>query len=236
MQRAELGDLGGRARQAVALSRAEASPLQVRAAHAALLREPLGPEGLFVDIDPTAASVAAAHWLAEAATLAAEVSGGDPVGVIEEADDIEALPVLTPTVVLVRMLGAGETPDAVVLDLVPRRARRGAGPHPRPERPGPADRRGGDPRRRGARGPARRDARGAAARPGHAAGPDASVARSPRGSPRGIRGCWLVFSEYREPEVEGTGDAAFEAARRTLRAEFDALLRARADVDTDRLL
>jgi len=236
VQHAELGDLGGRARQAVALSRAEASPLQVRAAHAALLREPLGPEGLFVDIDPTAASVAAAHWLAEAATLAAEVSGGDPLGVIEEADDIEALPVLTPTVVLVRMLGGGETPRAVVLDLVRGALDAAAGRIPDLNalvlQIAEAETRADEVPE------ARRDEMREARLPDRVTPLDPTRPSLDllEDLLAGIRGCWLVFSEYREPEVEGTGDAAFEAARRTLRTEFDALLRARADVDTDRLL
>ncbi len=236
VQRAELGDLGGRARQAVALSRADASPLQVRAAHAALLREPLGPDGLFVDIDPTAASVAAAHWLAEAATLAAEVSGGDPVGVVEEADDIEALPVLTPTVVLVRMLGAGETPRSVVLDLV-----RGALDAAEGRIPdlnalvlqiAEAETRADEVPE------ARRDEMREALLPDRVTPLDPTRPSLDllEDLLAGIRGCWLIFSEYSEPDVDGTDDEAFEAARRALRAEFDALLRSRADVDTDRLL
>jgi hypothetical protein len=236
VRHAELGDLGGRARQAVALSRAEASPLQVRAAHAALLHEPLGPEGLFVEIDPTAASVAAAHWLAQAATLAAEVSGGDPLGVIEEADDIEALPVLTPTVVLVRMLGGGETPRAVVLDLVRGALDAAAGRIPDLNalvlQIAEAETRADEVPE------ARRDEMREALLPDRVTPLDPTRASLDllEDLLSGIRGCWLVFSEYREPEVEGAGDAAFDAARRALRSEFDTLLRARADVDTDRLL
>ena len=49
---------------------------------------------------PTAAAVAAAHWLDAAATIAAEESGLEPVQVVLEADNIEALPHETPTRVL----------------------------------------------------------------------------------------------------------------------------------------
>ncbi|WP_309117712.1 hypothetical protein [Saccharothrix sp.] len=91
--------------------------MQVAAADALLHEEPLGTRRLFQDVDPTAAAVAAAHWLQAAANVAAEVSGGDPTEVVMEADDIEALPVETPTLVLER-LNAGESPREVVLDLI----------------------------------------------------------------------------------------------------------------------
>lgn len=114
---AELGDLAGRARQAVELTRPEISPVQVHAADALLRANPLGTIDLFTELDPAAASVAAAHWLRAAAAVAGEVTGLDPVDVVAEADDIEALQVETPTVVLER-LGAGETPTQVVVDLI----------------------------------------------------------------------------------------------------------------------
>ncbi|MFC9661858.1 hypothetical protein ACFVJ5_16615 [Nocardia sp. NPDC127606] len=114
---AELGDLAGRARQAVELTRPEISPVQVHAADTLLRANPLGTIDLFTELDPAAASVAAAHWLRAAATVAGEVTGLEPVDVVAEADDIEALQVETPTVVLER-LGAGETPTQVVVDLI----------------------------------------------------------------------------------------------------------------------
>ncbi|MFC9871074.1 hypothetical protein ACFWBG_02705 [Nocardia salmonicida] len=114
---AELGDLAGRARQAVELTRPEISPVQVHAADSLLRANPLGTIDLFTELDPAAASVAAAHWLRAAATVAGEVTGLEPVDVVAEADDIEALQVETPTVVLER-LGAGETPTQVVVDLI----------------------------------------------------------------------------------------------------------------------
>lgn len=117
IDRADLGDVGGRARQAVLLDRADASPVQVAAADALLQHDPLGDERLFTEFDPTAAAVAAAHWLVAAADVASEATGVEPPEVIIEADNIEALPVETPTVVL-RRIAAGETPREVVISLV----------------------------------------------------------------------------------------------------------------------
>lgn len=117
VQSAELGDLGGRAQQAVLLTRADASPVQVAAAHDLLAADPLGSIAVFTDLDPTAAAVAAAHWLGAAAEVAADRAGIDLAQVVEEADDIESLSVDTPTLVLER-LGMGESPRAIVIDLV----------------------------------------------------------------------------------------------------------------------
>lgn len=58
----------------------------------------------------------AAHWLQAAAEVVAELAECDPTEVVIEADDIEALPVHTPTLVLERLY-AGETPREVVSDL-----------------------------------------------------------------------------------------------------------------------
>ena len=55
-------------------------------------KDPLGSRALMSDVDPTAAAVAAAHWLDAAATVAAEESGLEPEQVVVEADSIEALP------------------------------------------------------------------------------------------------------------------------------------------------
>jgi hypothetical protein len=78
---------------------------------------PLGSTNLLQDVDPTAAAVAAAHWLQAAADIAAEVADCHPTTVVLEADNIEALAVETPTLVLER-LDAGETPREVVTDLI----------------------------------------------------------------------------------------------------------------------
>jgi hypothetical protein len=117
VERAERGDLTGRAGQAVHLTREDASPLQVAAADALLDQHPLGHARLFTEVDPTAAAVAAAHWLQAAAHVVAELADTDPAQVVLRADDIEALAVETPTLVLER-LATGETPREVVTDLV----------------------------------------------------------------------------------------------------------------------
>jgi hypothetical protein len=61
IERAELGDLSGRAAQAVLLTRQDASPVQVAAADT-LAGSLLGGDQLLT-LDPTAACGAAAHWL-----------------------------------------------------------------------------------------------------------------------------------------------------------------------------
>ncbi|MFJ4680337.1 hypothetical protein [Kitasatospora sp. NPDC088783] len=117
VESAELGDLTGRAQQAVLLSREDASPVQVAAADHLLQQDPFGPTALFSTVDPTAAAVAAAHWLAAAAEVAAEATGEDPTQVVLEADDIEALPHETPTLVL-GLIQDGATPYEAVAALV----------------------------------------------------------------------------------------------------------------------
>ena len=69
------------------------------------------------DVDPTAAAVAAAHWLDAAARVAAEESGLEPEQVVVEADNIEALPHETPTLVL-ESLASGMSPHAVITGLI----------------------------------------------------------------------------------------------------------------------
>lgn len=117
IEQAERGELSGRARQAVELTRADASPVQVAAADALLHEEPWGPARLFTEVDPTAAAVAAAHWLQAAADVAAEVADTEPTMVVAEADDIEALAVRTPSLVL-ELLNDGSTPREVVTGLL----------------------------------------------------------------------------------------------------------------------
>ncbi|MEU4343891.1 hypothetical protein AB0H00_21910 [Nocardia sp. NPDC023852] len=117
IESAERGDLSGRARQAVELSRPDVSPAQVHAADALLRSDPLGTIELFTELDPASASVAAAHWLYAAAEVAGETANVPTTDVVAEADDIEALQVETPTLVLERLC-AGETPTDVVVDLI----------------------------------------------------------------------------------------------------------------------
>jgi hypothetical protein len=117
VEQAERGDLSGRARQAVVLTRADASPAQVAAADRLLHASPLGGDALMTDVDPAAAAVAAAHWLKAAADVAAGQSGLEPEGIVHEADNMEALPCETPTLVLAA-LADGLSPHAVVTGLI----------------------------------------------------------------------------------------------------------------------
>lgn len=117
LERAERGDLTGRARQVVVLSRESASPVQVEAADRLLYQQPLNPSALFTEIDPVAAAVAAPHWLQAAADVVAEQSELDPTDIVVEADNIEALPHRTPTIVLESM-AAGVSPYDTVTSLV----------------------------------------------------------------------------------------------------------------------
>jgi hypothetical protein len=68
-------------------------------------------------VDPTAAAVAAAHWLHAAATVAAEAAGQSVTGAVVEADDVQALPVATLTIVL-DMLEDGASPYEAVTELI----------------------------------------------------------------------------------------------------------------------
>lgn len=117
VESAERGDLSGRALQAVVLSRADASPIQVAAADTMLKRDPLDGDRLFLVLDPTAASVAAAHWLKAAADVVADVSGMPATQVLFAADDIEALPVETPSEVL-DLFDFGSTAYRIVVEMV----------------------------------------------------------------------------------------------------------------------
>jgi hypothetical protein len=75
VERALCGDLSGRAQQAVELSRLDVSPLQIAAADRLLAEVPMGGERLFTEVDPTAAAVAATHWLLAAVDVTRARSG-----------------------------------------------------------------------------------------------------------------------------------------------------------------
>lgn len=117
VQDAELGSLDGRARQAATLTRVGASPLHVMTADSLLEAELWRSTAVFDEVEPTAAAIAAAHWLLAAARVASDASQRDPRHVVMEADNIEVMPVETSTLVLERMI-AGETPREVVTSLV----------------------------------------------------------------------------------------------------------------------
>lgn len=239
---AERGELSGRARQAVRLTRADASPAQVAAADALLAQEPLGCARLFSEVDPVAASVAATHWLQAAAEVAAEAAGTSPTQVVAEADDIEAFAVPTPTLVLEAM-AEGESPRDVVTSLITEAMEAAEGRIPdaaalveeivdaeqqaqgfgdradevrqalMPDRVTPLD----------------------PARPAHDLLEDLLD---------GIRGCWLLYREYADARRDGKLDAEpaedeeAEAERREnrLRETFFDAVRAEAATHRDRLV
>lgn len=252
VEQAELGDLSGRARQAVVLTRADASPVQVAAADRLLHDDPLGSDALTSDVDPTAAAVAAAHWLKAAAGVAAEESGLEPEQVVVEADNIEALPHETPTLVL-ESLAAGMSPHAVVtrlvqgamtvaegklpaielLDALSEQLKRLA-PHIDLENPGQQEQLM-DSLRLTPLDPSR---------------PALDLLEDLLA---GIHGCWLIFEEHAEPSRSGElhdseeededwaenqeHDAAYyEAQREDLMAEFIEAVRTAAAGEHDQLL
>src|SRR6266545_1881868 len=69
-------------------------------------------------VDPAAGCVAAAHWLAAAAVVAADASGNTPGGVFAEADDIQPVSVDVPTLVVEQIVDAAVPPREVVLGLL----------------------------------------------------------------------------------------------------------------------
>ncbi|WP_433077776.1 hypothetical protein ACQP1P_35445 [Dactylosporangium sp. CA-052675] len=114
VEQAERGDLTGRAQQAVTLTREDISPIQVAAADQLFARHTLGSDDLFLYYDPTAAAVAAAHWLTAAAEVVEDLTGIPASTVVERADRIEALPYPTPTAVLEMVTDRRSPADAVM--------------------------------------------------------------------------------------------------------------------------
>ncbi|MGH8829065.1 MAG: hypothetical protein ACRDVZ_15995 [Jiangellaceae bacterium] len=227
VEQAERGDLSGRARQAVALSRADVSPVQVSAANELFKENPYGSPRLFEVVDPAAAAVAAAHWLQAAAEVAAEVADCNPTAVVHEADNIEALAVETPTLVLERAHG-GETPRVIVTDLIRAAMTVAEGRLPDPdllveqikearrqaERFGPGD-------RELPTGLMPRATPLDPARPAHDLLEDLLD---------GIRGCRLLYHEYADSNVDVFADADDPDE------DFVQAVRAEASANQDRLL
>lgn len=141
VESAERGDLSGRAAQAVVLDRLDISPAQVAAADRMLWESPLGSAGLLTSVDPAAACVAAAHWLAAAATVASEVSGvatGKLFGTAERGA------ATVPGIVTHGVLADHRSPHDVVYGLLRRaiaakEGRRPDHPDPSPHRTTPLD-------------------------------------------------------------------------------------------------
>lgn len=119
VKRADLGDLSGRAAQAVAYNRPDASPTQIAEAHRLLEADLFAAPDALRAVEPSAAAVAAATWLHAAARVAARAAGRESslATVVRDADDIEALPLATPMHVLDR-LEDGMDPHTIVIELV----------------------------------------------------------------------------------------------------------------------
>ncbi|AQZ65118.1 unnamed protein product [[Actinomadura] parvosata subsp. kistnae] len=86
IEQAERGDLSDRAQQAVALSREDASPLQISQADHLLHDNPFGSQTLFTEVDPTAAAIAAAHWYHAAVTVTAQHTALHPMQVVGSSE------------------------------------------------------------------------------------------------------------------------------------------------------
>ncbi|MEV5897471.1 hypothetical protein [Nonomuraea fuscirosea] len=86
IEQAERGDLSERAQQATALSREDASPLQISQADHLLHDSPFGSHDLFTQVDPTAAAIAAAHWYYAAVTTTAQHTGIHPVHIVASSE------------------------------------------------------------------------------------------------------------------------------------------------------
>lgn len=230
--RAELGDLSGRAVQAVAVDRLDVSPIQVAAADELLRTDPLGGTLLAAAVDPAAACVAAAHWLAAAAVVAADQSGGAPGGVFADADDIQPVSIDVPSVVVERIIDGEEPPHEVVLGLL--RVAVAAGEGRIADLPGIVAERA-ELEEVVQRLPADKRERALASAPVRA------TLLDPRRPARdllehlldGINSCWLLYDESSDETDGGFGDAAADAGRGE---EFAELVRERAAADRDRLI
>ncbi|MGI5286342.1 hypothetical protein ACQEVF_23790 [Nonomuraea polychroma] len=117
IEQAELGDLRARARQAVVLSREDASPLQVAQADAILHRHPFGTEELFTQIEPTAAAIAAAHWLHAAAVIIAGQSRLHPARLLTEVDRVKAA-ARDSLAEIIGAMNAGSSPWQAVMPMI----------------------------------------------------------------------------------------------------------------------
>lgn len=247
VEQAERGDLSGRSRQAVVLTREDASPVQVSAAYRVLEENPLEGSGLFTEFDPAAAAVAAAHWLRVAANVAADQSGIDATEVVRAADDLEALPHESPTLVL-RQLVAGARPHDVVTGLI---------------RDAMAVAEGEIPNVAAVVAQAQQAERLASEHDPEDEELRLQLLSAVRAAPldparpaldlledllTGIRGCWLIFSEYSdmpdEDEYEGVDEVEDDQdedeeqadADDAVTEEFIALVRAAAEEERDQLL
>lgn len=239
VEQAELGDLSDRAAQAVTLTRADVSPVQVAAADEILARSPLGGNDLFLKLDPAAASVAAAHWLYAAATVVSQISRVAVTNVVVEADNIEALPHATPTAVL-ELLEDGISPTEAVTMLI-REAMAVAEGYATDFK---------------ALGQKVRQAKDVFKRSGAKGTPDEDELRrvelttlDPQRPARdmledlltGIRGCWLLYSTYADrpsldtDETDHDHDDMWDEIDDEINAAFDQDVRTEANANRHRL-
>ncbi|SDH12625.1 hypothetical protein [Nonomuraea jiangxiensis] len=117
VEQAERGDLSRRAQQAVALSREDASPLQVAQADTLLREHPFGPEALFTQIDPAAAAIAAAHWLHAAVTVTARLTSLHPAQIVTGTDPAKPLAPESIAEITATICG-GTSPRQAVMPLI----------------------------------------------------------------------------------------------------------------------
>src|SRR6266542_3393015 len=86
----------------------------VAAADEVLRQDPFGVSLMGTPLDPAARCLAAAHWLAAAAVVAARAAGTGAEAVFAEADEVQAVPVEVPALVVRRVLTDGVAPREVV--------------------------------------------------------------------------------------------------------------------------
>ncbi|MFI6630771.1 hypothetical protein ACIBI7_18025 [Nonomuraea fuscirosea] len=118
IEQAERGDLSERAQQATALSREDASPLQISQADRLLHDSPFGSHDLFTQVDPTAAAIAAAHWYYAAVTITAQRTGIHPVHIVASAEQHEKPLTLESLTDITTAMDAGMRARHVVMPLI----------------------------------------------------------------------------------------------------------------------
>ncbi|MFG6201559.1 hypothetical protein [Nonomuraea sp. JJY05] len=118
IERAERGDLSERAQQAAALSREDASPLQISQADRLLHDNPFGNQTLFTEVDPTAAAIAAAHWFYAAVTITARHSGMHPIQVVASAEQSDKPLAIESLTDITTAITAGARARHVVMPLI----------------------------------------------------------------------------------------------------------------------
>ncbi|MET9252058.1 hypothetical protein [Nonomuraea sp. NPDC003709] len=118
IEQAERGDLSDRAQQAVALSREDASPLQISQADRLLRDNPFGSQDPFTQVDPTAAAIAAAHWFYAAVTITARHTGMHPIQVVARAEQYDKPLALESLTDITTAMHAGARTRHVVMPLI----------------------------------------------------------------------------------------------------------------------